>query len=157
MRERLRQRLPILLSMLTAVLLLLLSGIGCPFRFFLGVSCPGCGMTRACLSLVSASKWAALLPPYEAPAQPLLYNLRAALAYHPLVVVVPPALLYALLAKRPYLGTPRREKLALGALAGLMIAVWLVRLGRGDPVVAIDLNEGFMIQLWGRISTMLGI
>lgn len=148
MRERLRARAPILLSMLTAALLLLASGIGCPFRFFLGVSCPGCGMTRACLALVGAGR---------APAQSLLSNLRAAMAYHPLVAVIPPALGYAFLAKRPYLGTPRREKLAVGALAGLMIAVWLVRLRRGDPVVAIDMDAGFVIQLWSKVSTMLGI
>ncbi|MFR9071864.1 MAG: DUF2752 domain-containing protein [Blautia sp.] len=26
-----------------------LTGIGCPIRFFIGISCPGCGMSRAVL------------------------------------------------------------------------------------------------------------
>ena len=38
---------------------------GCPFRFFFGTSCPGCGMTRA-LVVVSygMSGWGWTLPPH---------------------------------------------------------------------------------------------
>jgi hypothetical protein len=48
---------------------------GCPMRHFFGVSCPGCGMTRACLAL-------------------LQMDFRAAAAYHPLVFALIPGLLY---------------------------------------------------------------
>ena len=30
-----------------------LTGIGCPIRFFIGISCPGCGMSRAVLLMLS--------------------------------------------------------------------------------------------------------
>ncbi len=33
-----------------AGLLLFLIDVGCPFRFFFGISCPGCGLTRAWLA-----------------------------------------------------------------------------------------------------------
>ena len=31
-----------------------LTGIGCPIRFFIGISCPGCGMSRAVLFMPGA-------------------------------------------------------------------------------------------------------
>lgn len=39
---------------------------GCPFRFFFGISCPGCGMTRALLAA-------------------LRLDFAAAFSYHPVV------------------------------------------------------------------------
>ena len=34
-------------------ILLYVTGIGCPIKFWTGVSCPGCGMTRAWLAALS--------------------------------------------------------------------------------------------------------
>ncbi len=41
-----------ILAAIAAVLFLFVSGIHCFFRFFTGVPCPSCGMTRAFLSLL---------------------------------------------------------------------------------------------------------
>ena len=61
---------------LTAVLLLYaafaLLGIGCPIKFLTGISCAGCGMTRA---------WAAVLR----------LDMAAAFSFHPLWWAIPPA------------------------------------------------------------------
>ena len=43
---------------------------GCPFRFFFGISCPGCGMTRALLAA-------------------LRLDFAAAFSYHPLFFLLP--------------------------------------------------------------------
>lgn len=40
------------LAAIAAVLILYFSGIHCFFRFFTGIPCPSCGMTRAFLSLL---------------------------------------------------------------------------------------------------------
>lgn len=47
----------ILAGLAIAVLYLVfhITGIGCPIKFITGISCPGCGMTRAIWSLVSLS------------------------------------------------------------------------------------------------------
>ena len=50
MIRNLKNKLIITAVYLFAAALLYLSGIGCVFRFFLGISCPGCGMTRALLA-----------------------------------------------------------------------------------------------------------
>lgn len=130
MRTRLRERLPVLLVLGGAAAALYLSGIGCPFRFLFGVSCPGCGMTRACLALVRTG------------------SLSAAMRLHPLVVLLPPGTLYLLLAKRPYGGSARRERLLLRGGCALLLAVWCIRLLTGDPVTAIDLRAGLWYTLF---------
>ena len=58
-------------------------GITCPVKYLAGVSCPGCGMTRACLSA-------------------LRFDFESAFYYHPLWIVMPPlaVLLIFLWAKR---------------------------------------------------------
>ena len=52
-------------------------GVGCLFRTFFHVVCPGCGMTRAVVSL-------------------LRLDFRAAWGYHPMVFVLPVMVLYFL-------------------------------------------------------------
>ncbi len=46
------------------------TGIGCPIRFMTGISCPGCGMTRALFAAAT-------------------FHFRKAFAYHPLWFMVP--------------------------------------------------------------------
>ena len=101
--------------------LLSVVGVGCPIKYLLGISCPGCGMTRACLSA-------------------LRLDLRAAFYYHPLwVLLLPFAVAYALLWWR-------QKRLALRVLLGcaiaLMLTVWVWRIfaHQGDVVVIAPQN-----------------
>ena len=57
------------------------AGIGCPIKFVTGISCLGCGMTRAWLSL-------------------LKLDFAAAFYYHPLYAVPPLAILVYLLKSK---------------------------------------------------------
>lgn len=106
-KHRKAQNVVIGVTFFFAMLVLLhVSGIGCPIRFATGVSCPGCGMTRAWLSV-------------------LALRLDLALAYHPLFWMVPALLL--LLALRNRMGKRTFSALCGVALAAL-VAVWAVRL-----------------------------
>ena len=61
MKKYLKLLIP--LSVIAVIYLVFhLVGIGCPIKFTTGISCPGCGMSRACLWLV--------------PLFPVLYILR---------------------------------------------------------------------------------
>lgn len=98
--------------------LLLLAGLaavvavlgGCPTRRFLGVSCPGCGMTRACLSL-------------------LQLDFQAAFAYHPLVFMLVPALLYFVFREvLPVTLSRKAETVLLGAFLLALVLVYGYRM-----------------------------
>lgn len=60
----------VILSFIVLILILYVTGIGCPIRFLFGVCCPGCGLTRAYVSL-------------------LHMDLKSAFIYHPLFILPP--------------------------------------------------------------------
>ena len=50
--KKLKEALPAILAVALVYVILYMAGIGCPIKYLTGVSCMGCGMTRAYLSLV---------------------------------------------------------------------------------------------------------
>lgn len=109
-RANVRGALSLLVTLLAAVVLLWVTGIGCPVRFVTGVACPGCGLTRAWLAAVR-------------------FDFRAATAFHPLFWTVPFAFAGAMLRGRV---SSMRMRRAIDALlvvfAVLFVVLWLVRL-----------------------------
>jgi len=99
--------------LLTAVWLLgaaflYLSGIGCVFRFFFHVHCPGCGMTRALLSLARG-------------------DVAAAVAYHPMVFFLPVMYLCFLFETGPF--RSKRWNILAWSLIGLGFLIhWITLL-----------------------------
>ena len=93
-----------------------LLGITCPIKFITGISCPGCGMTRAWISVL-----------YH-------HDLHRALHFHPLFWIVIPALPFFLSRK---LSRSQLKGPAVFLAAAAMIAVYLYRMfyGTGDIVV----------------------
>lgn len=99
--------------LLLSAFLLGATGIGCPVRFVTGVPCPGCGLTRAWLALLSGEP-------------------RAALAFHPLFWVAPIAIFLAVFSEMAASGRMRRILLlACGVLIVAFLVVWALRLA--DP------------------------
>ncbi len=91
-------------------LVLYVTGIGCPIKFWTGVSCPGCGMTRAWLAALSG-------------------RFDLAMAYHPLFWMIPLIVVTAMFHER----IPRR--LYVGTLIVCMVAllaVWVTRMFMPD-------------------------
>jgi hypothetical protein len=89
--------------------------VTCPFRLMTGIPCPSCGLTRSWVALMHGS-------------------LSESVAYHPLgPVVAVVAVLFALNADRLIPGLTKRlsSPRFLGAVGGVWIAIWAVRLGLG--------------------------
>ena len=75
-----------------------LTGIGCPIRFSTGISCPGCGMSRAVLLMLSG-------------------HFRAAFRMHPLVYAVLPAGIWLFFGPEQTAGLRRFKRGSLRCLS----------------------------------------
>ena len=119
------------LTVLLYIAFMTITGIGCPIRWFTGISCPGCGMSRAFISL-------------------LRLDFAAAFRYHPMIYPLPIFIPYYFLGSEK---TPRRRKLKKFFLAVVIIMfffVWIFRIFHEDSVVRIDPANGVMIKYLKR-------
>ena len=99
---------------------------GCPFRFFTGISCPGCGMSRAVLALIKL-------------------NPGLAIEMHPLVFLLPVAAAVYFLRKR----IPKKAMTALCVTALVILtAVYIVRLNGQSNVVYADFESGLIYKFF---------
>ncbi|MBR4733879.1 MAG: DUF2752 domain-containing protein [Lachnospiraceae bacterium] len=121
-----------LLSAIEAILAVILlyaffhfSGIGCPIHFLTGVSCPGCGMTRAAFALAR-------------------FHFADAFHYHPLVYVMPLIVLIFLIKRH----IPRRlYQILIFTFIILFVTIYLVRMC--DPtndIVEFHPEQGFIFR-----------
>ena len=101
----------------------------CPFFYVLGIRCPGCGMTRALLSL-------------------LHLDFKAAFYYHPLF---PAVLLTALYIVAEHFGVlrlsdPAKKKL-IAVLCSLFLITYVIRLAIDSPVVRPDWEHSLLFRI----------
>lgn len=113
------------------VFIMLVTGIGCPIRYLTGVSCAGCGMTRALFSA-------------------LLLDFESAFSYHPLwVALIPICVMLAVLVKKKRI---KAFYCLLLTFAAAMLAVYLYRLVLTDSdTVTCDISSGAIYKLLSEI------
>lgn len=113
-------------------IILELHGVTCPIRFLTGVSCAGCGMSRAWLSL-------------------LRLDLAAAFRFHPLFWLPVPAAVLLLARRR----IPRRVfRAGLVLCIALFLIVYLIRLFLPGQIVVFNPSEGLLWRLAVRLRDM---
>lgn len=95
------------------------TGIGCPIKFLTGLSCPGCGMTRAWI--------------YALTLRPAL-----AFAYHPLFWLVPA--LVALVVAKDKIGRRVFYAVATVSLVAIL-GVWITRLASPCDTNMLSLSD----------------
>lgn len=112
-----------------------LSGVTCPIRYLTGVSCPGCGMSRAWLALIRL-------------------DFTAAAGWHPLYWLPIPGA--ALLLNRKRLPKALvRWSIVLGCV--LMIWVYVNRLlDPADAAAVFRPEEGLFVRLLAAVQEGLG-
>lgn len=90
-------------------------GITCPIKFITGISCAGCGMSRAWISL-------------------LHFNIHDAFMYHPLFFLPPVVVIVMLLKSKINI---KFYKIFMFTIVGAFVIVYLYRMfiGTGDIVV----------------------
>ena len=90
-------------------------GVTCPIKYITGISCAGCGMSRA---------WIALLH----------FNIHEAFMYHPLFFLPPVVVIFMLLKSKINI---KFYKIFMFTMAGAFVIVYLYRMfiGTGEIVV----------------------
>lgn len=108
-----------------------LAGITCPIRYLTGISCAGCGMSRAWISL-------------------LRLDAASAFAYHPLFWLPVPAALVLLFRRR----LPRTlVRWTLGIACVLFLVVYVVRmLQPEDTIVTFAPETGLVYRVLSRLA-----
>ena len=106
----------------------------CPSQYLFGVSCPGCGITRAFLAVFSG-------------------DIALAFKMHPFWIALIPCVVVGFI-----LHFTKKEKafyiFTVSALV-VYIGVWIVRLILGDSVVAFNLESGAIYRLFVWISEQI--
>lgn len=107
--------------------------IGCPIKYFCGIPCLGCGMTRAWI-------------------QVFFGDIRAAFYFHPLW---PSPILFILL----YMFLRPKNKLAYNRFIMLIVLLfsitYAVRMYVHSPIVEINLHDGFIYKVLIRIKNVV--
>lgn len=125
------ERLKICALMFVSYFILNLFHMGCPIKFTTGISCPGCGMTRAVLSV-------------------LRLDFQDAFHYHPLFMLAP--IIFLLFLFESYI-KPKYCKGAWTVIIILFIVTYLIRLiFMESSVVRIDFQSGIVLRLIHKIS-----
>ncbi len=132
MREGAKRAALAVLAVCGFYAVLALLDVTCPIKWLTGVSCPGCGMTRALLAA-------------------LRLDFASAVHYHPLFWLPPVALVGYLVRDRVPKGT---QKAALWTACGLLIAAYVLRLvTRAAPdVVAWAPPKGAIFRFFSRLK-----
>ncbi len=107
------------------------AGITCPIKFFTGISCAGCGMSRAWLAV-------------------LRLDFASAFAFHPLFWLPVPAAAVLLLRKH----LPERfSRGCLQAVCALFLAVYALRMiWPGDDIVVFEPWNSLPVRIWRHLS-----
>ena len=102
------------------VIIMWMLNIPCPIKAVFGISCAGCGMSRAIISALSL-------------------DFAAAFAYHPLWLILPLSLLSIVI-----LSIKEKTKAAsavIYCMLALFLAVWIIRIIANDPIVSPDIEN----------------
>ncbi|MBE6653095.1 MAG: DUF2752 domain-containing protein [Ruminococcaceae bacterium] len=101
-------------------------GLPCPVQHLFGISCPGCGMTRALWSLVTL-------------------DFAGAWYYHPASFALP--VVAAFLVLFHWKGRRKATAATLAAFGVLLVLVYLLRLFTGSDVVTVAPQSGLVARI----------
>ncbi len=127
-----KKYIELIISFILILIILNISGIGCPIHFFSGINCPGCGMTRAYYALLSGDVYSAFY-------------------YHPLFFIVP---IWILILCVFYNQQPKFLILFRNLTVVLFLVVYAVRLLSPEcTIITIDIKEGFIFRIINKFIT----
>lgn len=133
-RKNMRRNAYTVISIAVFYILLHVFNIGCPIKFVTGISCAGCGMTRAWLSVMKL-------------------KFADAFSYHPLFWIVPFGGIFLMYRKRI---PERTSHFIMGSLIVIFVTVYIIRMiNPEDTVVKIDVYESAVWHTLEKVREIL--
>ncbi len=127
MGRKIQEKLLVISTIVLLYAVMQLLGITCPIKYITGVSCAGCGMSRAWISL-------------------LCFDIHRAFSYHPLFWLPPIAVVLYLLRNK---FSKRTNKVFIIVFCMIFVAVYLYRLIYcSSSVVVFAPKEGILYKLY---------
>ena len=125
MNKSLRESFICICILSISILLVYLLRIGCPIKFITGISCPGCGMTRAYYSL-------------------LHLDFKNAFYYHPLFWTLPIIILLILFKDKI---NPKAFNFILWFIILLFLVIYVIRLFSNNSAVIFEPSNSLIFKL----------
>lgn len=116
---------------------LLVSFYKCPYDYIFGISCPGCGMTRAFIALFHL-------------------DIVGAFHFHPLFPIVILVALYLVLEHFKLFALKENSKtICIWILCGLFLSVYFLRLLSSSEIVTFHFEESLLYKIIESLKTFL--
>ena len=123
--KQLKEKLPFPLILIFILIAPFYLTIGCPIQFLTGISCFGCGMSRAAIAL-------------------LQLDFATAFKMHPMIFIMPFVALVILFRKK----IPKKVLNGLFIIgAVLMAGTYIFRLIAGSDVIYVNPESGFIYKI----------
>lgn len=133
-KEQVKTKLYAALCIVTVILLYVfleaVLGITCPIKWITGISCAGCGMSRAWVSVFHL-------------------NIERAMYYHPLFGL-PPVILIVYLFKKKI--NVKFYKVFMFTSLALFVIVYLFRIFEGGSIVVFKPQENLLFRILGKFN-----
>ncbi len=117
--------LSLIVIFVLVILFLYITGIGCPIKFVSGISCPGCGLTRA---------WLAFLH----------LDIKGAFYYHPLFFLVPFIIVLVICKDRV---NKRVYNILMCLMIMAYVIIYAIRLLQGSDIVVFKPYDNILFRL----------
>ncbi len=117
--------LSLIVIFVLVILFLYITGIGCPIKFVSGISCPGCGLTRA---------WLAFLH----------LDIKGAFYYHPLFFLVPFIIVLVICKDRV---NKRVYNILMCLIIMAYVIIYAIRLLQGSDIVVFKPYDNILFRL----------
>lgn len=123
--NRCKKYFEIAIAVAIVIFFLHITGIGCPIKYLTGISCAGCGMSRAYYSLI-------------------MLDIKSAFYYHPLFFTVPFAILVAIFKEKM---DPRLVRFLLFTYVCVFVIIYVYRMFWGtDDIVVFEPQNGLIYR-----------
>ena len=138
--EKYGSYVPALLFILGGILVFFVFRIPCLSQLLFGMSCPGCGLTRAFLAVLSG-------------------DIALSFKMHPFWIALIPCTVAAFI-----LHVKKKDTafyIVVASSVAVYIGIWVVRLILKDPVVEFNIESGIIyrafVWVWMQVSNFLNI